>query len=67
MRHTVLGEPGAERPARERGAVVGAQCERSRLDAAIDDGVVDDADRFLRAAANVQAAGRDLARAAVDR
>jgi hypothetical protein len=53
-----LAQPGAERPAGERGGVVAAQRERSRRHAAIGDCVIDDADRLLRTAANIEGRSR---------
>jgi hypothetical protein len=67
MSDVVLGQSGPERPAGERGPVVGAERERPGGHAAGGEGGVDDGARLDRAAADVKDPGNDLARAAVDR
>ena len=49
-----LGQAGAERAAGERGAVVGAERQLARPDAALEDGGVDHGCGFLGAAADLQ-------------
>jgi hypothetical protein len=63
----VLGQPGPEGAAGERRAVVGAQRQLARPDAALGDGAVDDRGRLVGAAADVERPAGDLAGAAVDR
>jgi len=67
VRDSTFGEPGAEAAAGEGRAIVGAERQRSRLDATRGDGGVDERRRFLAAAAQLERPADDLARAAVDR
>src|SRR5215218_6777671 len=61
------GEDELERPGGERRAVVGAQRQRPRPDAAGSDRAVDESDALLGAAAQLEVPADDLAGAAVDR
>jgi hypothetical protein len=63
----VLGESVLEAAAGVGGAVVGAECEAARFDLSCADGVVDEVDRFVGAAAQLERPADDLACAAVDR
>jgi hypothetical protein len=63
----VLGEPLAEAAAGEGRAVVGAERQRVGLAPTSSDGVVDERDRFVGAAAQLERPADDLAGAAVDR
>src|SRR5919204_153314 len=66
MRDTQAGEHELERAGGEGGAVVAAERQAARRDAARGDGMLDQGDRLLRAAAQLQMPADDLARAAVD-
>jgi len=63
----VLGESVAEAAAGESRSVVGAECQLAALDATRGDCVVDEVDRLVGAAAQLERPTDDLARAAVDR
>jgi hypothetical protein len=67
MRDAMLGESLTEAAAGEGGAVVRAERQRVRLDPASSDGRVDELDRFVGTAAQLERPADDLARAAVDR
>ena len=61
-----LSKPGAEAARGIGGAVVGAEHKLSGLDPAGDDASLDDRERLLLSAPEVDRPGRDLAGAAVD-
>src|SRR3954468_4218694 len=61
-----LAEAGAEAASGEGGAVVGAEHGLARLHPVGGGGAVDDRDRFVGAAAQLEAPADDLAGAAVD-
>jgi len=67
VRDAEAREDELERAGGERRAVVGAQRERPRREAAHGDGVLDERDRLGGAAAQLEVPADDLARAAVDR
>src|SRR3954454_18158055 len=67
MRDPEPGEDELELPGGERRSVVGSERQRLRPDAARGGRVLDERDRFLRAASELEVPGDDLAGAAVDR
>src|SRR4051794_23095835 len=67
MRDGLRAETLAEGAGGVGAAVVGPECQLSRLDAALGDGAVDDRGRFGGAAADIQGPAGDLAGATVDR
>ena len=63
----VLGEPFAEAAAGEGGSVVGAEREAARFDRSYRDSVVDERDRLVGTATQLERPADDLTRAAIDR
>ena len=67
VRDAELAEAGAESPAGEGRAVVGAERQLTGLDPALHGRAVDERDRFVGAAAQLEVPADDLAGAAIDR